>query len=334
VTSAVYYDLSGSVVPVTITFTDPSNHPVDPGTIQFVTTDPQGLQTNYTYTGGSGRNVITKLAIGEYQFNLQASVLYSPNPVPTGLWSAMWIGVGNTGGPGGTTVQANTFRILPYSSEPGTSQVQWYCGLDELKSRLSITDTASDYEMTTAIQAATNWITEYCAQHFFQITESRTFAPSDIWLLDIDPIVSVSSLLLDYDGDGTFETSWTQNVNYQLRRGFELYNSNYLGVPRPYRQVQVLLGSEGAPSGGQFFPFIWPFTHLDRIKITGVWGWPVIPPAVSQACLMLSAEYFKLKDATFGVLGVSDLGIAKVGSNSWIVELLRPYIRSNRKVGM
>lgn len=333
-TSAVYYDLAASVVPVDITFVDGSGSAVDPSTIQLITTDPTGTQVTYTYTAGSGVNVINKLSTGKYEFRLQASLLYSPNPVPTGLWSSMWIGIGNTGGPGGTTVQSDTFRILPYSSAPGTSQVQWYCGIDELKSRLSITDTANDYEMTTAIQAATNWINEYCGQHFYQINESRTFAPTDIWLLDIDPIVSVSALLLDYDGDGVFETSWTQNVNYQLRRGFELYNSNYLGVPRPYKQVQVLIGSQGAPAGGQFFPFVWPFTHLDRIKITGVWGWPVIPPSVSQACVMLAAEYFKLKDATFGVIGVSDLGIAKAGSNSWIVELLRPYIRGARKVGI
>lgn len=332
--TAVYYDLSASVVPLTIDFLNSSGSSVDPTTIQLITTDPAGTQATYTYSGGSGVNVIRKLGTGNYEFDLQASSLYSPNPVPTGLWSAMWIGAGNTGGPGGTTVSPETFRILSYSAAPGTAEVQWYCGIDELKSRLSLADNASNYEMTWAIQAATNWITEYCAQHFYQVSESRTYAPDNIWLLNIDPLVSASALALDYSGSGNFDTSWTQGVNYQLRLGHELYNKNYRGVPRPYTQVQVLLGSPNAPSGGQFFPYIWPFTHLDRVKVTGVWGWPQVPPAVSQACVMLAAEYFKLKDATFGVAGVSDLGLVKAGSNSWIVELLRPYIRTFRKAGV
>jgi hypothetical protein len=92
--------------------------------------------------------------------------------------------------------------------------------------------------------------------------------------------------------------------------------------------VQTLRG------GSNWFPFVWPFTHLDRVQIIGTWGWPQVPPAVHQAALLIASDWVKLKDAPWGVAGISDIGIVKTNPNPWITEQLRAYIRPRGKVGV
>ena len=77
-----------------------------------------------------------------------------------------------------------------------------------------------------------------------------------------------------------------------------------------------------------------PFTRKDRVKITGIWGWADVPPNVTAAALILAADLFKAKDAPWGIAGFGDLGMVKVQSNPWVVELLRGYINVSSKVGV
>jgi hypothetical protein len=172
-------------------------------------------------------------------------------------------------------------------------------------------------------------VNEYTGRHFFRITETRTFQPHNIWVLNVDDIVPGSAITVnvDMDGDGVFETPFTQNVDYQLRLGDGLYNVNATGITRPYRQLQII-------QTGNWFPFTWPYTHLDRVQITTTWGWTAVPPGVTQANFILAADLFKFKDAPFGVAGVSDLGVVRISSNPWLVEMLRAYVNSRRKVGV
>jgi hypothetical protein len=118
-----------------------------------------------------------------------------------------------------------------------------------------------------------------------------------------------------------------QNVDYELRLGDGLYNVNATGIARPYRQLQII-------QTGNWFPFTWPYSRLDRVQIIGTWGWSSVPPPVTQANFILAADLFKMKDAPFGVAGVSDLGVVRIQSNPWLTEMLRPYINPRRKVGV
>ena len=46
----------------------------------------------------------------------------------------------------------------------------------------------------------------------------------------------------------------------------------------------------------------WPVgPNRGAILVTAKWGWAAVPTAVKEACLLLSEEYFKLRDAPFGV---------------------------------
>jgi hypothetical protein len=313
VTATIFYDDVNEVALLTNTFLNSSGTAADPTTVSCVVTEPSGVAVTHTYNGVAPADIVKPL-VGKYTL----SVPCSPSVTGVdGLWSFVWIGTGAV-----SDVQPGTWRVLPETIG------RFYCGLEELKDRLGVTDNLDDSSAQMAIQAASSWINEYTGNHFYRITETRTFRPQNIWKLDIDPVVSVTAFNVDTTGNGTFDQPWTQNTDYQLLLGEFAYNQNAYGLTaRPFRQVQVL-------QAGKWFPFTWPYSHLDRIQISGTWGWPAVPPPVSQACLVLAAQFFKEKDAPFGVAGVSDFGVIKVQANPWIVELLRPYIFTRRKVGV
>ena len=287
--------------------------PADPTTISCVITDPSGTAVTHTFAGSAPADIV-RVSAGKYTLSIPCS------PAITGidgLWSFVWIGTGAV-----SDVQPGTWRVLPEA----VGQL-FYCGLEELKDRLGITDNTDDSSAQMAIQAASGWINEYCGQSFNRVTETRTFRPWTIWELNIDPVVTVTALNVDTSGSGVFDQAWVQGTDYQLKITDNEFNVNAAGYPRPFRKVQVL-------QAGKWFPYIFPYSHQDRVQIIGTWGWPLVPPPVTQACLVLSAQWFKEKDAPFGVAGVSDFGVVRVQQNPWVTEMLRPYIYTRRKVGV
>lgn len=329
----VYYDNPSDGVPVTpVVFTDmTTGRPADPSSVTGTLIDPTGAQTAFTYTdSSSGPNEIVRTTTGNYGLTLTGLTA-------NGLFTFIWQGTGNNV----QQVTPTTFRILPLSAA-GSGMTRWYTGMEELKSRLSITDNRSDYEIQRALMVTKNFIDTYTMQHFDQLTETRTFQPHNLWELEIDPLCSDPSLLsnlevkLDYDGDGVYEVDWTLNENYMLKYGRNDYNADTYGVRRPYKRLQILLSEPGVPvpEGGGFLPFIWPFTHFDRVQITGTWGWDEIPPGIQEASMIMATDLFKMKDSVFGNMGISDLGITKATANPMIIELMRPFLNTSKKVGV
>lgn len=340
--ATVYYDNPAeAAVVVPVTFTSQTGTVVSPSSVSCVVTDPTGTAVTYNYAGSPPNNTITLVSAGNFALSITGLTL-------AGLYTATWIGTGNNV----QQVSPTTFRIVPLSAV-GTGMNLWYTGREELKSRLNITDSNSDYEIQIAIQAVTNWVNNYCGRHFYQLTETRTYVPDDIWELSVDDIVSTAAVAaattvnLDYDGDGIYEVAWGNpappvgtGLNYALKLGTQggyadNYNVNAAGVPRPYRQLQALMSGQGQnPAGGGWLPFVWPYTHLNRVSVAATWGWPVIPPSVSQASLMLCTDVFKSKDAPWGIAGTAETGLMRVQSNPWAVELLHDYVNTRRKVGV
>ena len=239
-------------------------------------------------------------------------------PGADGLWGYEWVGTGNV-----SDVQPGTWRVLPEK----TSQL-WYVGLEEMKDRLGITEPDEDYALQTSIAAATGWINTHCGRHFNRVTEQRTYQPGNVWILEIDDLVDDPSISVSVDqtGTGVFDQHWVRGTDYVLRYGTGLFNPAPDGIARPFRQLQVV-------QSGKWLPFTWPYSNLNRVAITGPWGWPQVPWAVTEACRMLSADLFKMKDAPFGISGVSDLGVVRANANPWIIEQLTPYV-CRRKVGV
>lgn len=94
-------------------------------------------------------------------------------------------------------------------------------------------------------------------------------------LLCIDELVSVTSVQTDEDGDGTVDTSWTLNTDYQL---YPL-NAALGPEPRPYIALYI--------PDWTTQQMRWPPGRL--IAVNGIWGWPAVPPAIKRACIQLTA---------------------------------------------
>lgn len=314
--ATVFYQNTGGndIATLTKTFAV-SGVATDPTTVSCIITDPTGTITVHTYNGTAPAD-ITRASAGVYTLLIPSTVV--------GLWSFVWVGTGNA-----SDADAGTWTVQP------TSNInQFYTSVEELKDRLGIpaTQTATDMAALAAVQAAARWVEHYCGRHFFQIQDTRTFVPYSIWEQPLDDIVTITQLNVDFDGDGTFEQSWILGTDYQLSfEGYE-YGALTTGEQRPYNRARVI----NFAGGGRFFPFVWPFSRLDRIQVIGTFGWPAVPLAVKQATLQCASELYKLKDAPFGVAGTADFGLVRIprGGNPMICSLLEPYVSPFRGVGM
>ena len=275
--------------------------PADPDTVTCIVTDPTGTQTTYVVASMQ----IARTGTGTYTLNVECLL--------DGLWVFAWVGTGAA-----SNVVSGTWTVLP--ATPG----KWYCSAEELKSRLSITDDQDDFEIQLAIQAAARSIEEHTGRYFWQAAGVRTYVPENIWNVHTDDFVSVTSLATDNDGDGVFETVWAPGTDFQPGVGHRDYNPAARGEPWPYTEIHAL--------GSKWYPYVWPWTHQDRIQVTGVFGWPAVPPAVRMAALIISGDLFRLREAPFGIMGGGDYSI-RVGQSSTAVDLLRRYI-SPHKAGV
>ena len=337
VSSQVLYDSPTQAVAVTsAAFLNQAGVATDPASVSAVVTDPTGAIANYAYPNAGGLNNIARSATGDYSLTID-------NIDVPGLYTYVWIGSGS----GVQQVTPGTFRLIPLS-DVGYGMQYWYTGLEELKSRLGEAPGSKNYnvnnfEMQLAIHTVANWINRACGRHFYRLTEARTYMPETIWELGVDDIAPSTAaqtvVNLDYDGDGIFETAWGNPAApvgtgsfYQLKLGVpgnaaDNYNPNAAGgVPRPYRQLQALMVPGGVATNGAWLPFVWPYSHLNRVQVITTWGWDYVPPEVQQASLMLCHDIFLSKDTPWGMAGTAASGMVRVQSNPWVVELLRPYI--------
>jgi len=310
--ATVFFQNSGGndIATLTKTFLVAGN-PADPTTVTCVVTDPTGNQVTHTYNGAAPAD-ISKTGTGVYQLLVGGTI--------SGLWGYVWVGAGAV-----SDVDAGTWPVQPSSLN------QYYTSVEELKDRLNITVTTTDLSCQMAVQAAAKYVDRYCGRHFFQLTETRTFVPRDIWEQLLDDTVSITQLAVDFDGDGVFEQVWTQGTDYELMFDGREFNMLSEGEQRPYTRARVI----NFAGGGRFFPFIWPFSRLDRVQVIGTFGWPSVPLAVKQAALQLAADFFKLKDAPFGVVGSADWGLLRVPKqNPVVAQLLAPYRSPHRSPGV
>jgi len=191
-----------------------------------------------------------------------------------------------------------------------------YATLPQLKSYLKIADTSDDDELDDALMSATKGIDDYCGRQFNKDTAAtaRTYTPVRAGLALVDDFHTTTGLIIqtDIDDDGTFDTTWTA-ADYQL----EPLNGVRHGVAGwPFWKIRAI-ESLTFPAGPRA-----------TLQVTAQWGWAAVPAQVHQACLILAAETFKLKDAPFGVAGFGDFGAVRVRDNPMAKAKLIPYRRS------
>jgi hypothetical protein len=294
----VFFNSTSELATVSNTFAV-TGTPTDPTSVTLTVTSPAGVVTTPTPTHGT---------TGAYSADVTCN--------EAGTWQYTWVGTGAA-----TDTVDGTWEVQE------TQLGRLYCTVEALKSRLNVTNSNSDLEAHGACFAASRWVEQHCERTFWRTasTEVRTFAPTDWWVLrlpEFNDLVSVTSILTDEAGDGTFETTWLTS-DYQLLcgTGASAYNPQAGPETRPYTAVKSV--------GTRRWPWIYVTpSRSDRVQITGVFGWPAVPRAVKQAAQLLAAELFRRKDAPFGVAGEGEYVLTN-RDNQMAKTLLGPYRRNS-----
>lgn len=181
-----------------------------------------------------------------------------------------------------------------------------YATLQDLKTRLDIKDNVDDVTLEQVIEAASRQVDGWCGRPFFNGSNVQRLTADNTCLLILPfELASLTTIAVDRDGDGVYETSWTaSDVDLQP-------------WPGPYQVVR--------PRGGKVFP-----SHPYGVQIEGEWGFGAnVPAPIREATLLQAARLYKRKDAPFGVTGSAEHGqlqtISKIDPD--VKELIAPFIR-------
>jgi hypothetical protein len=185
-----------------------------------------------------------------------------------------------------------------------------YCSLADLKAALRVTDAIDDSLLELAIESASREIDGACERVFYSTSATRVYAPHNIYLVETDDIVSVTTVKTSTDGL-TYDTTLAA-TDYQL----EPLNGIAGGLVSPFTQIRAV--------GDYLWPAYSPQTifHLEAsVQVVGVFGWSAIPAAIRQATVILAMRLFKRLDAPLGMIS-NDLGSMRVGRFDPDVEAL------------
>ena len=197
--------------------------------------------------------------------------------------------------------------------------VNGYATLADVKAAARITDTIDDGLLEIAIESSSRDIDAYTERVFYSTgatAVTRVYIPQDIYLVETDDIISVTSLKTDSSGDGTFDITWAAS-DYQL----EPLNGRAGGIDTPFTRIRAI--------GDYLWPVYEPRnvnSNQASVQVTGVFGFASIPAAIKQATILASLRAYKRYESPTGVLGFSDIGVVRVGRLDPDVErLVSPY---------
>ena len=171
-----------------------------------------------------------------------------------------------------------------------------YGSPQQLKAGFGLTDEVDDVAIERVLDAVSRQIDDHCGfplRHFY-LTDNDTTrhytatSGNGLWIEDCTAITAIGS---DADGDGVFEDTWVTG-------DYLLWPYDAADQMRPYTRIET------TRAGTRSFTLSTPRS----VKITGRFGWPLIPAPVVEACLLQASRIFKRKDAPFGVAGAPEVG--------------------------
>ena len=175
-------------------------------------------------------------------------------------------------------------------------------------------DTNSDDYLTFLLNGASQRIDQHCDRNFILATgiqTARVFATDDE-----GPPYQVDDMVDE-----------PMAVEYALHPAgpwTDLPDRWYVAPLNP----DPIHGS-GPPGEEELMPYEWIVTtkHAPFIRVTADWGWPIVPPDVSESCLRLAHRYFALPGAPLGATAAqTEVGPIFVRSrDADVATLLRPY---------
>lgn len=284
----------GDIAELTVTFKVGSTL-TDPTTVSAVVRKPDGSTTTYSVP------TIVHTSTGVFYVDVTTDQV--------GEWGFKWVGTGAA-----ADVGQGVFYVAP----DVTADSQVYALIPAVKSMLDLDGVSfADVDVAKAINAAARVIEKTCRRRFWadDNDQDRYYSAGSQTCLEIDDLISLTTLKTDPNGDGTFGTTWTVDTDFFLAP----FNAAADGVP--YTQIVT------APRGRYLFPVMWP----KAVKVTGTFGWETVPDEVTEAMLMLAPRFAKrAREAPFGVLGLGTGGVilARITkTDPDVYTLLAPLMR-------
>lgn len=213
-----------------------------------------------------------------------------------------------------TKVQAVGEAVIEIRAHAPTTKN--YVELEELKATLELSGYSfADSDLKAAVAAASRGIDQACGRRFYLDTGTanvRTYTPASTTVLHIDDLTVLTSLKTDDSGDGTFENTWALNTDY-TREPLNAASDSW-----PWTTLRK------HPSGSYSFPTNYPRS----VELTGQFGWPAVPPAVTEATSILAAKLLRrAREAPFGIVAFGGEGgvmrIARMDPD--VAFLIDPY---------
>lgn len=147
-------------------------------------------------------------------------------------------------------------------------------------------------KLQRALDAATQQIVNDCGRDFTNRTATKAFVSDGGYELHVPDLVSVTTLKVDDNADGTYETTLTTD-DYELNTWHE-QDERW-----PYEYI-VRLDS------------CWPIPLIGGrrrlVQIVGTWGWSSVPAEIEQATLIAAARLVGRANSPLGVQGTADFG--------------------------
>lgn len=176
-----------------------------------------------------------------------------------------------------------------------------YITSTQLKATLELgTESYADADIASAITSASRVIDAYSDTQFYPSSATRLYTGDACESsLSIDDLNTLSTLKVDMNGDGTYESTWADGTDFYL----EPKNAALNG--RPYDQITIRRQS------GR----IWPQWQYG-IQVIGSWGWSTAPAQVTQATTILAGRYLKrARETPYGILtiGTDAVAAARLG---------------------
>lgn len=190
-----------------------------------------------------------------------------------------------------------------------------YASLNEVKAALRITDSIDDTLLEMATESASRLIDGYAARIFYNAgTATRYYVAQDDFVVEVDDLANGTvTITTAQDADGVFDTTWGSD-DYQL----EPLNGVLDGMAWPYTTIRAV------------GDYLWPISGGEAlVKVTGTFGWPAVPVAIKQACIIQASRIYKRLDSPTGIVGFGDLGAIRVSSqlDPDVAQLVGPYRR-------
>lgn len=183
--------------------------------------------------------------------------------------------------------------VVTYASPSVGASSGDYITEADLKAARELTGYSfADGQIPSVITSASRVVDRMCGtrRRFYadaDATQVRHYTAGRCDRIEIDDIITVTTIETDNNGDGTFETTWAAT-------DYVMEPLNAAADSMPYESIRV------TQAGRYRFPHFVP-----GVKVTGKFGWAAVPAEVWTATMLLSVRYLlRAREAPSGIIAI------------------------------